>query len=408
MSKPNVLIIGAGGVAQVVAHKCAQWSAEFGDLHIASRTKAKAEAILASIRDKGHDVPFTAHKIDAMNSGKVADLIRSLDARIVINVGSAFVNMTVLDACIETGAAYMDTAIHEDPEKICESPPWYGNYEWKRRSACEKNGVTAILGVGFDPGVVNAYARLAEDEFLDTIDSIDIVDINAGSHGRWFATNFDPEINFREFTGTVYSWQNGAWQSNTMFEVGRVWNLPVVGDQKAYLTGHDEVHSLSARYPQADVRFWMGFGDHYINVFTVLKNLGLLSEQPVKTAEGQEVIPLKVVKAVLPDPASLAPDYTGKTCIGDVVRGTRDGQPTEVLIYNVADHKEAFQEVGSQGISYTAGVPPVTAAILIARGVWDVKKMVNVEDLPPRPFLELLGQMGLPSRVVVDGQDRPI
>ncbi|MFB2594360.1 saccharopine dehydrogenase NADP-binding domain-containing protein [Paracoccus sp. p4-l81] len=408
MKKPNVLIIGAGGVAQVTAHKCAQWSAEFGDLHIASRTKAKAEAILASIRDKGHDVPFTAHKIDAMNSGKVADLIRALDARIVINVGSAFVNMTVLDACIETGAAYMDTAIHEDPEKICESPPWYGNYEWKRRSACEKNGVTAILGVGFDPGVVNAYARLAEDEFLDTIDSIDIVDINAGSHGRWFSTNFDPEINFREFTGTVYSWQNGAWQSNKMFEVGKVWDLPVVGEQKAYLTGHDEVHSLSARYPQADVRFWMGFGDHYINVFTVLKNLGLLSEQPVKTAEGQEVIPLKVVKAVLPDPASLAPDYTGKTCIGDFVKGTKDGQPAEVLIYNVADHKEAFNEVGSQGISYTAGVPPVAAAVLIARGDWDVKKMVNVEDLPPRPFLELLGQMGLPSRVVVKGEDRPI
>ncbi|MFB2530638.1 saccharopine dehydrogenase NADP-binding domain-containing protein [Paracoccus sp. p3-h83] len=408
MKKPNVLIIGAGGVAQVTAHKCAQWSAEFGDLHIASRTKAKAEAILASIRDKGHHVPFTAHKIDAMNSGKVADLIRALDARIVINVGSAFVNMTVLDACIETGAAYMDTAIHEDPEKICESPPWYGNYEWKRRSACEKNGVTAILGVGFDPGVVNAYARLAEDEFLDTIDSIDIVDINAGSHGRWFATNFDPEINFREFTGTVYSWQNGAWQSNKMFEVGKVWDLPVVGEQKAYLTGHDEVHSLSARYPQADVRFWMGFGDHYINVFTVLKNLGLLSEQPVKTAEGQEVIPLKVVKAVLPDPASLAPDYTGKTCIGDFVKGTKDGQPAEVLIYNVADHKEAFNEVGSQGISYTAGVPPVAAAVLIARGDWDVKKMVNVEDLPPRPFLELLGQMGLPSRVVVKGEDRPI
>lgn len=408
MNKPNVLMIGAGGVAQVVAHKAAQWAAEFGDLHIASRTAAKAEAIIASIRDKGHEAPFTAHKIDAMNSGKVADLIRRLDVQIVINVGSAFVNMTVLDACIETGAAYLDTAIHEDPEKICETPPWYGNYEWKRRSACEKNGVTAILGVGFDPGVVNAYARLAEEEFLDTIASIDIVDINAGSHGRWFATNFDPEINFREFTGTVWSWQGGRWVDNKMFEVGKLWTLPVVGEQKAYLTGHDEVHSLSARYPQADVRFWMGFGDHYINVFTVLKNLGLLSEQPVKTAEGQEVIPLKVVKAVLPDPASLAPDYTGKTCIGDLVKGTRDGQPAEVFIYNVADHKEAFEEVGSQGISYTAGVPPVTAAILIARGVWDVKTMANVEDLPPRPFLELLGQMGLPSRVLMNGEDRPI
>lgn len=410
--KKNVLIIGAGGVAQVVAHKCAQHNDILGDLHIASRTTAKCDAIIASVHEKNAmkvQGTFTAHAVDAMDTAAVAALIRQTGAQIVINVGSSFVNMTVLQACIETGVAYMDTAIHEDPKKICETPPWYGNYEWQRREACKAAGVTAILGVGFDPGVVNAYARLAEEEFLDTIESIDIVDINAGSHGRWFATNFDPEINFREFTGTVYSWQKGAWQTNKMFEVGKDWDLPVVGTQKAYLTGHDEVHSLSARYPQADVRFWMGFGDHYINVFTVLKNLGLLSEKPVKTAEGLEVIPLKVVKAVLPDPASLAPDYVGKTCIGDVIRGTKDGKPAEVFIYNVADHKEAFEEVGSQGISYTAGVPPVAAAILIAKGIWDVGQMANVEELPPRPFLELLGEMGLPNRVIdASGQDRPI
>ncbi|MFC3113921.1 saccharopine dehydrogenase family protein, partial [Rodentibacter caecimuris] len=174
----------------------------------------------------------------------------------------------------------------------------------------------------------------------------DIVDINAGSHGKYFATNFDPEINFREFTGTVYSWQGGKWQENKMFEVGREWDLPVVGKQKAYLSGHDEVHSLSANYPDADIRFWMGFGDHYINVFTVLKSIGLLSEQPVKLAEGQEVVPLKVVKACLPDPASLAPDYEGKTCIGDYVKGLKDGKEKTVFIYNVADHKEAYEEVG--------------------------------------------------------------
>ncbi|KAB2884816.1 MAG: saccharopine dehydrogenase family protein [Albidovulum sp.] len=409
--KRNVLIIGAGGVAQVVAHKCAQHNDLLGDLHIASRTLAKCEAIIASVRDKGAmKVPgtFQAHGVDAMDTAAVAALIRATGSQIVINVGSAFVNMYVLDACIQTGAAYMDTAIHEDPAKICETPPWYGNYEWKRRAACEKAGVTAILGVGFDPGVVNAYARLAEEEYLDRIESIDIVDINAGSHGRWFATNFDPEINFREFTGTVWSWQDGAWQANRMFEVGREWDLPVVGKQKAYLTGHDEVHSLSARYPEADVRFWMGFGDHYINVFTVLKNLGLLSEKPVRTAEGQEVVPLKVVKAVLPDPASLAPDYTGKTCIGDFVKGAKDGRPAEIFIYNVADHREAYEEVGSQGISYTAGVPPVAAAILIAQGVWDVKKMANVEDLDPRPFISLLNRIGLPTRVKDAAGDRPV
>ncbi|WP_312529507.1 saccharopine dehydrogenase family protein [Paracoccus sp. (in: a-proteobacteria)] len=404
----NVLIIGAGGVAQVTAHKIAQNAPEFGELHIASRTQSKADAIIASVKSKGHQVEFTSHALDAMDTGAVAALIRKTDAQIVINVGSAFVNMTVLQGCIETGAAYIDTAIHEDPAKVCETPPWYGNYEWKRREACEKAGVTAILGAGFDPGVVNAYARLAEDEYFDKIESIDIVDINAGSHGRYFATNFDPEINFREFTGTVYSWQKGAWQENKMFEVGREWDLPVVGKQTAYLSGHDEVHSLSARYPAADVRFWMGFGAHYINVFTVLQNLGLLSEQPVKTAEGLEVVPLKLVKAVLPDPASLAPTYTGKTCIGDVVKGTKDGKPGEVFIYNVADHKAAYEEVGSQGISYTAGVPPVAAAILVARGTWDVKKMANVEDLPARPFLELLGDLGLPSRVIDATGDHPI
>jgi len=406
--KPNVLIIGAGGVAQVTAHKCAQRADEFGALHIASRTRSKADAIVESIRAKGHAAAITTHALDALDGAAVAALIRETEVRIVINVGSAFINMTVLGACIETGAAYIDTAIHEEPDKICETPPWYANYEWKRREDCERAGVTAVLGAGFDPGVVNAYARLAEDEYFDEITSIDIVDINAGSHGRYFATNFDPEINFREFTGTVWSWQGGEWRPNAMFEVGREWDLPVVGRRTAYLSGHDEIHSLSARYPQADVRFWMGFGAHYINVFTVLKSLGLLSEQPVTTAEGLEVVPLKVVKAVLPDPASLAPDYEGKTCIGDLVKGRRDGVEGEVFIYNVADHKAAYEEVGSQGISYTAGVPPVAAAILIARGTWDVKRMVNVEDLPARPFLELLGEIGLPTRVIDARGDRPI
>ncbi|MDE3237924.1 MAG: saccharopine dehydrogenase family protein [Paracoccaceae bacterium] len=409
--KRNVLIIGAGGVAQVVAQKCAQNNDVLVDLHIASRTPAKCEAIIAGVHEKSAMKvagTFSAHQVDAMDTAAVAALIRQTGAQIVINVGSAFVNKYVLDACIETGAAYIDTAIHEEPDRICETPPWYGNYEWKKRDACAARGVTAILGAGFDPGVVNAYARLAADDYIDEIASIDIVDINAGSHGKYFATNFDPEINFREFTGTVYAWQGGTWTENAMFEVGREWDLPVVGKQKAYLSGHDEVHSLSANYPKADVRFWMGFGDHYINVFTVLKNLGLLSEQPVKTAEGQEVIPLKVVKAVLPDPASLAPGYTGKTCIGDLVKGTKDGKPAEVFIYNVADHKEAFDEVGSQGISYTAGVPPVAAAMLVANGTWDVGRMANVEELDPHPFLGLLNVMGLPTCIRDAKGDRPL
>jgi len=408
--KKNVLIIGAGGVAQVVAHKCAQNNDLLGDIHIASRTVSKCDAIIASVHEKSAmkvDGVLQGHALNALDVDATSALIRDTGSQIVINVGSPFVNMSVLDACIATGAAYIDTAIHEEPGKICETPPWYGNYEWKKREICAEKGITAILGAGFDPGVVNAYARYAIDTFMDTVTAIDIVDINAGSHGKYFATNFDPEINFREFTGTVYSWQSGAWQENEMFEVGHDWDLPVVGTQRAYLSGHDEVHSLSANYPDADVRFWMGFGEHYINVFTVLKNLGLLSEQPVTTAEGLEVVPLKVVKACLPDPASLAPNYTGKTCIGDFVKGIKNGQPVEVFVYNVADHAEAYAEVGSQGISYTAGVPPVAAALLVADGTWDANAMKNMEELPPAPFLTQLDRLGLPTRVKDENGDRP-
>ena len=346
--------------------------------------------------------------LDALDVAATAALIRDTQSQIVINVGSAFVNMAVLSACIETGAAYLDTAIHEDPNKICEAPPWYENYEWKRKYLCAEKKITAILGVGFDPGVVNAYAALAKQDYFDTIDSIDIIDINAGSHGHYFATNFDPEINFREFTGQVWSWQNSQWTSNKMFEVKRTDDLPVVGKHTSYMTGHDEIHSLSKNLDVPDIRFWMGFGEHYINVFTVLNNLGLLSEKPVTTAEGLEVVPLKVVKAVLPNPTALAPNYTGKTCIGDLVKGKKDGQEREVFIYNVADHKDAYNEVGSQGISYTAGVPPVAAAILVAQGIWDVEKMVNVEELPPTPFLNLLNQMGLPTSIRDEQGERPL
>ena len=400
--KPNVLIIGAGGVAHVVAHKCAQNNKQFGDIHLASRTLGKCQAIIDSVHAKGslqRPGVLRAHALDALDVSATEALIRDTDARIVINVGSAFLNMSVLQACLHTGAAYIDTAIHEDPAKICETPPWYGNYEWKRRDACKAAGVTAILGAGFDPGVVNAYARLACDEYFDRIDAIDIIDINAGRHDRYFATNFDPEVNFREFTGTVWSWQDRQWTPSKMFEYRKDWNLPVVGKQTAYLTGHDELHSLSQNLDVPNIRFWMGFSEHYINVFTVLKNIGMLSEKPVRTAEGQEVVPLKVLKAVLPDPASLAPAYTGKTCIGNMVRGEKDGKERTVFIYNICDHAENYREIGSQAISYTAGVPAVAAALLIADGTWDVRRMVNVEELPPRPFLALMAKMGLTTRV---------
>lgn len=409
-NKKDVLIIGAGGVAQVVAHKCAQNNDVLGEIHIASRTPDKCDAIAQSVSDKGSfKMPATlhTHQIDALDTQALIELIKETGIQIVINVGSPFLNMSVLEACIETGVAYIDTAIHEDPRKICETPPWYGNYEWQRRDRCAEQGITAILGAGFDPGMVNAYARIGYD-MMDkgSVTDIDIIDINAGSHGKYFATNFDPEINFREFTGTVYSWQDSKWQSNKMFEVKRTDDLPVVGMQNSYLSGHDEIHSLSANLDVPNIRFWMGFGEHYINVFTVLQSLGLLSEQPVTTAEGQEVIPLKVVKAVLPDPSSLAPEYTGKTCIGDKVKGQINGVDSEVFIYNISDHKDAYNEMGSQGISYTAGVPPVAAAMLVATGEWDAGKMVNVEELDAKPLINLLNGIGLPTRIQDKEGDR--
>ena len=407
--KRNVLIIGAGGVAHVVAHKCAQNNALLGHIHIASRTLSKCQAIIDSIHTKGslqQPGQLTAHALDAMDVEATKFLIRATRSQIVINVGSPFLNMSVLAACLEAGAAYVDTAIHEDPDKVCETPPWYANHEWQRRQACKDAGVTAVLGVGFDPGVVNAYARYALDHCLDRVDSIDIIDINAGQHGRYFATNFDPEINFREFTSTVWSWENSTWKANAMFEHRQDWDMPVTGVSTTYLTGHDEIHSLSQNLGVPNIRFWMGFGEHYINVFTVLKNLGLLSEKPVRTARGVEVVPLEVVKAVLPDPASLAPDYTGKTCIGDLVKGVKNGQPEEVLIYNVCDHEVCFGEVGSQAISYTAGVPAVAAALLIANGTWDVAEMVNVEELDPQPFIALMNTMGLVTRIKDRDGDR--
>jgi saccharopine dehydrogenase-like NADP-dependent oxidoreductase len=404
----NVLIIGAGGVAHVAAHKCAQNNDVLGDICIASRTLSKCDKIIESVQRKGglkdKSKKIYSRQINALDVPATVKLIKDTKSEIVINLGISFLNMSILEACIETGAVYMDTAIHEEPNKICENPPWYGNYEWKRMDRCKEKGITAILGVGFDPGVVNAYCALAVKHYFDKIDTIDIMDVNAGNHGKYFATNFDPEINFREFTGTVWTWIDRQWVSKPVHSIKQTYNFPVVGERPIYLNGHDELHSLSKYIDANSIRFWMGFGDHYINVFSVLKNLGLLSEQPVKTAEGLEVVPLKVVKAVLPDPGSLAPNYTGKTCIGNLVKGTKDGKPREVFIYNSCDHKECYNEVESQAISYTAGVPPVAAAMLVAQGVWDVKKMVNVEQLDPDPFLQLLGKIGLPTSVQENGK----
>ena len=400
--KKNVMVIGAGGVAHVTAHKLAMNNDVFGDICIASRTQAKCDEIIASVKKKKHikdkSKKLYSAQLDALDIPATIKLIKKTKTDIVINLGNAFVNMSVLEACLNTGAAYMDTAIHEDPDKVCENPPWYANYEWKRKARCKKAGLTAILGAGFDPGVVNAYCAFAQKHYFDKIDTIDIMDVNAGSHGRYFSTNFDPEINFREFI-KVWTWIDRKWKEYPTHSVKRIYDFPVVGKQPIYLNGHDELHSLSKNIDANSIRFWMGFGDHYINVFTVLRTLGFLSHLPVTLTTGQEVVPLKVVKALLPDPKTLAPGYTGKTCIGNFCKGWKDGKRREVLIYQVSDHAKCYKEIESQGISYTAGVPPVAAAMLVAQGIWNPKTMVNIEELDPDPFIKILNRIGLPTDV---------
>lgn len=405
--RKNVLIVGAGGVAHVVAHKCAMYNDILGDICIASRTRKKCEAIIESVMRKKHmkdpSRKLYSRQVNALDVPALIDLIRDTKSKIVINVGQAFINMAVMEACLETGAVYMDTAIHEEPDKVCENPPWYANYEWKRKDRFKANAQTAILGIGFDPGVVNAWCALAKKNYFDTIDTIDILDVNAGSHGKYFATNFDTEINFREFK-KVWTWIDRKWVLQKVHSIRMDYDFPVVGNQPVYLTGHDELHSLSKNMDANSVRFWMGFGDHYLNVFKVLSNIGLTSEVPVKLDTGVEVVPLKVLKALLPDPSSLAKGYTGKTCIGNYIRGTKDGKFKDIFIYNICDHAECYKEVESQAISYTAGVPATAAAILVARGDWNVKKMVNVEELDPIPFIELMDKMGLPTEFLESPQ----
>lgn len=401
--KQNVLIIGAGGVAHVAAHKCAQHNNVLGDICIASRTLSKGEAIIDSIQQKNNlkdtSKKLYARQLDASRSENVVKLIQDTQSRMVINLGTAFVNMPIMDACLEAGAAYIDTAVHEDIQVVNASYPWYANYEWPRREQFKAKGLSAILGAGFDPGVVNAYCAYALKHEFDRIQEIDILDVNAGEHGKFFATNFDPEINLREIAENVGYWEDKQWHECKSHSRILEYDFPEVGQHKLYLMGHDEVHSLSVNLDVDAVRFWMGFSDHYLNCFNVLKEIGLLNHETVTTAEGVEVVPLKVVKACLPDPASLAPSYSGKTCIGNLIKGEQNGQKKEIFIYNICDHEKCYEEVGSQAIAYTAGVPPVATAILIANGIWDVKTMKNVEELDPDPCLDLLSKMGLPTQI---------
>lgn len=402
--KKNVLIIGAGAVGAVVAHKCAQNSQVFASVCLSSKKVAKCDAVLRSVEHKRyrHEGAFRmlTAEVDAYDTQAVIRLIRKTESDIVINVCTAFVNMAVMDACLATGAAYIDTAVHEDYNVMNAPYPWYANFEWKKREDFAAKGLTAILGVGFDPGVVNAYCAYAQKHELDSITSIDIMDVNDGKHGRFFSTNFDPEINLREVIEDAGCLEDGEWRNYPRHSRTREYDFPEVGTKQLYLMGHDEVHSLSLNIPGVKtVRFWMGFDDHYLNCLNVFEKVGLLNHETVTTTDGQQVVPLRVLKACLPNPASLAPTYTGRTCIGALIQGRHQGKDKEVFIYNLCDHTQAYADVGSQAIAYTAGVPPVAAAMLVARGDWDAKKMANVEELEPVPFLNALNQLGLTTAI---------
>jgi saccharopine dehydrogenase-like NADP-dependent oxidoreductase len=402
--KNNILIIGAGAVGAVVAHKCAQSSDVFASVCLASKNVSKCDAIIDSINKKKYNFvdgfKLYSREVNACNTDDLVDLIRSTETQIVINVCTVFVNINILNACLETGSAYIDTAVHEDYSVMNAPYPWYANHEWKKRELCKEKGVTAILGSGFDPGVVNAYCAYAQAYEFDSIESIDIMDVNDGDHGHYFSTNFDPEINLREIIEDAGCLEDGQWRTYPHHSRSMKYNFPEVGEHKLYLMGHDEVHSLSQNISGVKtVRFWMGFGDHYLKCLEVFEKVGLLNHETVITNSGQEVVPLHALKACLPDPASLAPRYKGKTCIGALIKGKRDGHDKELLIYNVCDHELTYADIDSQAIAFTAGVPPVAAAKLIASGEWDTKAMANVEELDPIPFFKRLAEMGISTEI---------
>jgi len=396
------LIIGAGAVGAAALHKCAQRNDELGELWIAARRPARCERAIAEVERLGNrklaERGLHAAQVEARDPQALAELIRASAARIVLNVASPYCNMAVMDACLATGAHYLDTAVYEVEGADPEPPPWYANHEWKRRGEFERAGVTGILGAGFDPGAVNVFCAWARRHAVEDIETIDIMDVNAGDHGRYFATNFDPETNLREILEDVLYWEDGQWRRIPCHSKSRTFEFPELGEQRVYSMGHDELHSLAAHIPARRIEFWMGFGERYLTCFEVLKNLGLLANRPVEV-DGHPVVPIRLLKALLPEPASLAPDYRGKVCIGALVRGRHQGRPRAVLVYTTCDHAECYREIGAQAIAYTTAVPAVTAALLVARGDWDCRRLVNLEELDPDPFMALMPELGLAWQV---------
>lgn len=386
----KALIIGAGGVAGVVVHKCCQNPEVFEEIMIASRTKSKCDALKEKL--EGGQTTIHTAQVDADSVPELVGLINDFQPEMVINVALPYQDLTIMDACLETGVHYLDTANYEPPEV----PKFEYKWQWAYKEKFEKAGLTAILGCGFDPGVTGIFSAYAMKHYFDEIHYIDILDANGGDHGYPFATNFNPEINIREITSNGRYWQEGEWVETEPLEIKRVFDFDEVGEKDAYLLYHEELESLAVNIKGIKrIRFFMTFSQNYINHLTVLQNVGMTSIEPVKI-NGQEIQPLHFLKAVLPDPASLGPRTVGKTNIGCIYQGIKDGEPRTYYVYNICDHQACYQEVGSQAISYTTGVPAMIGAKLLMEGKWKKPGVYNVEEFDPDPFMDELNKQGLP------------
>ena len=386
----KALIIGAGGVASVAAHKCVQNSEVFEEICIASRTKSKCDAIKEKL--DGRKTKITTAQVDADNVDELIALIEEVKPDIVMNLALPYQDLTIMDACLATKTHYMDTANYEPEDTAKFEYKW----QWEYRERFEKAGITALLGSGFDPGVTSVFSAYALKHYFDEIEYIDILDCNAGDHGYPFATNFNPEINIREVSANGRYWENGEWIETKPMEIKRVYDFPEIGEKDMYLLYHEELESLAQNIPGIKrIRFFMTFGESYLTHLKCLENVGMTSIEPIEF-EGQQIVPLQFLKAVLPDPSSLGPRTKGKTNIGCIFKGKKDGKDKTYYVYNICDHEACYREVGSQAVSYTTGVPAMIGASMILTGKWNEPGVHNMEEFDPDPFMEALNKWGLP------------
>ncbi len=383
----KVLIIGAGGVGTVVVHKVAQHPEVFSEILLASRTKSKCDAIAKAI---GGNRIKTA-KVDADNVPELVSLINGFKPDLVINVALPYQDLTIMDACLETKVSYLDTANYEPKDEAKFEYSWQWAYQERFKAA----GLTAILGCGFDPGVTSIYTAYAAKHHFDEIQYLDIVDCNAGDHGKAFATNFNPEINIREVTQKGKYWENGKWVETQPHEIHKPLNYPEIGPKESYVIYHEELESLVKNFPTLKrARFWMTFGQEYLTHLRVIQNIGMARIDPV-IYNGVEIVPIQFLKAVLPDPGDLGENYTGWTSIGCRIKGLKDGKEKTYYVYNNCSHVAAFKETGTQGVSYTTGVPAMIGAMMYMKGIWKKPGVFNVEEFDPDPFMDALNKYGL-------------